>query len=157
VRQFLPVLRPGSPAVHDLTWAHAVSRWLLTANAEVRSQGVHMRFVVGKVALGLFLRVLWFSPFSIIPPLLNILSSIIWGMDSGLVNGRSPQRQSPPNNDLKQQAGRHSFISSLASLPVVLDSRSYGHYSSAITRQHRKMQTYIPRGVGSYDFCNRAT
>jgi hypothetical protein len=51
---------------------------------------VFVGFVIDKVALGqVFLRVLRFSPASIIPPLLHIHSCIMWGLDSGLVRGRN--------------------------------------------------------------------
>jgi hypothetical protein len=50
----------------------------------------HLGFVVDKVALGqVFLRVLRFSPVSIIPPLLHIHTCMIWGLDNGPASGRS--------------------------------------------------------------------
>jgi hypothetical protein len=49
--------------------AQAVSRRHLTAAARVHAQVNPMGYVVGKVAVGqVFLRVLRFSPFNIIPP-----------------------------------------------------------------------------------------
>jgi hypothetical protein len=49
--------------------AEAVSRWHLTAAARVRAQVNPVGFVVEQVALGqVFLRVLRFSRFNIIPP-----------------------------------------------------------------------------------------
>jgi hypothetical protein len=61
------------------------------------SRAIHLIFVVGKVALGqVSLRVLRFSPVSIIPPPLHIHSCIIWGMDSAPVSGQVPQRHSHP-------------------------------------------------------------
>jgi hypothetical protein len=55
----------------------------------------HWGYVGDKVALGQsFLRVIRFSPISIIPSLLHIHSCIIWGMDNGLDRGSAPQRHS---------------------------------------------------------------
>ena len=52
--------------------AHVVSRRSLTAKARIRSRGVHVEFVVDKVALGqVSPRVLRFSPVSFIPPVLH--------------------------------------------------------------------------------------
>jgi hypothetical protein len=39
-------------------------------------------------------QVLWFSPVSIISPLLYIHSCIIWGMDNGPISGQVPHRHS---------------------------------------------------------------
>jgi hypothetical protein len=51
--------------------AQAVSRWPLTAETRVRAGSAYVGFVVEKVALGqVSIRVLWFSPVNIIPPLL---------------------------------------------------------------------------------------
>jgi hypothetical protein len=53
----------------DRVMAQAVSRRPFTAAARVRAQVIPVGFVVDKVALGhVFLRVLRFSPISIIPP-----------------------------------------------------------------------------------------
>jgi hypothetical protein len=54
--------------------AQAVSRRPHTAETRVRSPSVHVGFVVAKVALGqVFPRVRWFSPVSLIPPVLHYL------------------------------------------------------------------------------------
>jgi hypothetical protein len=64
---------------------------LLCVEAQIRAQVSPCGIVVDKVTLGqIFLRVLRFSPVSIIPPLFHILSCIVWGMDNGPVSGRSP-------------------------------------------------------------------
>jgi hypothetical protein len=61
---------------------------------------VHMEFVLDKVAMGKFsLRVLQFSPVSIIPPLLHIHSCIIWTM--GPLASAVPSRQSHPVATIK--------------------------------------------------------
>jgi hypothetical protein len=47
-------------------------------------------FVVDKVALELVsLRILWFSPVNIIPPMLHIQSCITWVMDNGPVSSHT--------------------------------------------------------------------
>jgi hypothetical protein len=62
----------------------------LVARPGFALRAVHVLFVVSKMALGhVFLRVLLFSPISIIPPLLHIHSCVIWVMDSGHVSRRS--------------------------------------------------------------------
>jgi hypothetical protein len=76
--------------------ARAVS-WLsrLVAGLSSRRPGFahgssHEGFVVDKVALGqVFLRILQFSPVSIIPPSLSKL--IIWGMHNVSVSGNSSE------------------------------------------------------------------
>jgi hypothetical protein len=56
-----------------MAMAQAVSSWPLTAEDRIRSRVIHVGFMVNKVTLGhVFLRVLRFSPASIIPPLLHI-------------------------------------------------------------------------------------
>jgi hypothetical protein len=53
-------------------------------------RAVHVGFVVDKITLTqVFLRVLQFSPVSIIPLLLHIHACIIWGIDNGPVSGCS--------------------------------------------------------------------
>jgi hypothetical protein len=74
--------------------AQAVGRKFLTAEAWVRAQVSPCRICGGESGTGTsFLRVLWFFPVSIIPPLFHIHSYIIWGMDKGPVRGPVPQRQ----------------------------------------------------------------
>jgi hypothetical protein len=70
--------------------AQAVRRRISPRRTVFASRAAHMGFVVDKIALGqVSLRVLRFSPVSIIPTLLHIYSYIIWGMENGPVNGRS--------------------------------------------------------------------
>jgi hypothetical protein len=60
--------------------AQVVSRRLLTAEARVRALVSLHGSCVGKIGLAqIFLRVLQFSPVSIIPPLLHVHTYIIWG------------------------------------------------------------------------------
>jgi hypothetical protein len=69
-----------TPSHEDLiscAMAEAVSQQRLTTEAWVHSRSVQVGFVMDKVALGQgFVRVLWFFPVSIIPPLLCIYSFI---------------------------------------------------------------------------------
>jgi hypothetical protein len=52
---------------------HAVSRLPVTAEAWVRGS-VHVGYAADEVALGqVFIRILWLSPVSVIPPRLSIL------------------------------------------------------------------------------------
>jgi hypothetical protein len=70
-------------------------------------------FVVDNVAVGqVTVRVLVFSPVSVIPPLLHIHLSIIWGVDNGPVSGPVSQKHShaPKDNE-----GNNIFLVSFGS------------------------------------------
>jgi hypothetical protein len=72
--------------------AQVVSRRPLTAEARVRALVSLHGSCVGKIGLAqIFLRVLQFSPVSIIPPLLHGHTYIIWGVNNRPVSGRSSE------------------------------------------------------------------
>jgi hypothetical protein len=84
--------------------AQAVSRRFLIAEARVRAQVSPCGICCGQSATGtgFFVRVLRFSPVSIISPLLHIRSCIMWRMGNGPVSGRSStETVSPHRNNEK--------------------------------------------------------
>jgi hypothetical protein len=83
----------GKPFNKAMPWL----RWLVIRLALLKPgftlRSIHVGFVVEKVALGqVFIRVLWFSPFNIIPPRLN--NHIIWRMNNRPIGGQSSEAHS---------------------------------------------------------------
>jgi hypothetical protein len=72
---------------------------LVAGLSQRRLERVQVGFVLDKVALGqIFLRVLRFSPVSIISPRLQTDIGIIWGMNDRPVGGGSSETQLHPVN-----------------------------------------------------------
>jgi hypothetical protein len=116
--------------------AQAVSRWPLNAEAWFRAQVIHVGFVVDKMAFRqVSLRILRFSPVSIIPPLFSIP---IYHLEMSNMSGSasSSETSHPIIQSINQLAEKLFKEERSATLTLRSKSKCYLRIQSVPQREH---------------------